>query len=52
MSRHKSLSSPPNLILMGNSFDVGGFSPLELGMNSSSSSNEADHEPESVKYEH
>lgn len=35
----------------GNSFDVGGFAPPELGMNSASSSSEPDHDPEPVKSE-
>jgi len=35
----------------GNSFDVAGFAPPELGMNSGPSSSESDHDPEPVKSE-
>lgn len=50
-SGHTSGLTFPDFPGAGNSFDVGSFAPPELGMNSSSSSNEADHEPESVKSE-
>jgi regulatory factor X, other len=50
-SGHSSGLSFPDFPGAGNAFDVGGFPPPELGMNSGASSNESDHDPEPVKTE-
>ena len=50
-SGHPPGLSFPDFPGAGNSFDVGGFAPPELGMNSGPSSSEPDQDPEPVKTE-